>query len=370
MWDQIQRMMPPMAAVFTDMPWEDYTILMAFSGDLPGGAALEHGTSHLGVYNSQLVGTTILASVTAHEIFHAWNVKRLRPAELVPYRYDRPQPTELLWMSEGITDYYADLALVRGGITDADGFYRTTARKIRSVAGSPPVALEDASVSTWIEPTDGTAFIYYDKGSLVGLLLDILIRDASDNSRSLDDVMRDLYRATYLNGRGFTHIEFWQAVGRATRQRSFADFYAMYVDGTEGFAWDEMLPLAGLRLLGDTTYVARIGVLTRDVDSTGAMVSGVTPRSMAGEAGVVAGDVLVRAGEIEVTNRRFGAAFRRRYAAEPEGTPVTLTVRRNGELVELTGALAFDQRISYRVEEDPDASAKAIEVRTGILTGS
>jgi predicted metalloprotease with PDZ domain len=97
---------------------------------------------------------------------------------------DVPQPTPLLWVSEGITDYYADLALVRGGIVDSTIFLNITSGKIQNVAALPPVALEDASLSTWIEPTDGTSHIYYDKGSLAGLLLDILIRDASDNRRS------------------------------------------------------------------------------------------------------------------------------------------------------------------------------------------
>ena len=124
----------------------------------------------------------MLASITAHEIFHAWNVKRLRPADMVPYRYDRPQPTPWLWVSEGITDYYADLALVRGGVVDAGGFCAADDGEDREVADAPPVALEDASLSTWIHPTDGTGYIYYPKGSLAGFLLDIMIRDASDNS--------------------------------------------------------------------------------------------------------------------------------------------------------------------------------------------
>lgn len=251
LWDQVRSMMPPMTAVFGEMPWDDYTILLAFVDDFPGGSALEHSTSHLGIFNSRFIGSPVLASVLAHEIFHAWNVKRLRPAELDPYTYDRPQPTDLLWMSEGITDYYADLALVRGGIIDAEGFYRTTSRKINSVESTAPVSLEDASVSTWTEPTDGTAFIYYPKGSLAGLLLDILIRDATDNQQSLDDVMADLYRRTYKNGRGFTYIDFWQAVGRATHNRSFADFYSMYIDGKDPYPWDRVLPLAGLRLAAD-----------------------------------------------------------------------------------------------------------------------
>lgn len=370
MWDQVQRMMPPMTAVFGETPWTDYTILLVFDDDFPGGSALEHSTSHLGIFNSQFVGSPVLASVMAHEIFHAWNVKRLRPAELYPYVYDRPQPTDLLWVSEGITDYYADLALVRGGIIDAQRFYQTTAGKVNSVESTPPVSLEDASVSTWTEPTDGTAFIYYPKGSLAGLLLDVLIRDATDNAHSLDDVMMDLYRRTYKNGRGFSYIDFWQAVGRATGNRSFADFYAMYVDGMEPYPWGTVLPLAGLRLEVDTVRVARIGIQTAQEDTAGARVVAVTPGSAAADAGLQADDVLLRVGDVPVRDGSFGAEFRRRYAGEPEGSPLTFVVRRGQETVSLDGKLRFAERMVYQIVEDPDAGDKAVAIRNGILTGN
>ncbi len=188
----------------------------------------------------------MLASLYAHEIFHAWNVKRMRPAEMVPYRYDRPQPTALLWISEGITDYYADLAEVRSGLTTPDQFYATTTGKIEEVASAPAVALEDASLSAWVKPVDGTDDTYYPKGSLAGLLLDIMIRDASDNRRSLDTVMREMYASSWKRSRGFTNEEWWQAVSRAAGGRSFAEFEKRYVDGRDEFPWDSVLPLGGL----------------------------------------------------------------------------------------------------------------------------
>ena len=120
----------------------NYTVMVIFEPSYGGGSALEHQSSHVGIYNPQFIGTPILPSITAHEIFHAWNVKRLRPAELWPYRYDQAQPTSWLWVSEGITDYYADLALVRGGIVDSTGWLDFTQQKVTEVAASPPVALE------------------------------------------------------------------------------------------------------------------------------------------------------------------------------------------------------------------------------------
>ncbi len=158
--DQISRMIPPQAAVFGETPWDTYTNLLIFNPGYGGGSALEHANSHVGIYNPQFIGTPVLASITSHEIFHAWNVKRLRPAELVPYDYDSPQPTPWLWVSEGITDYYADLALVRGGIIDSVAFLGEVSQNANTVAEAPPTALEDASLSTWIHPVDGSGYIY------------------------------------------------------------------------------------------------------------------------------------------------------------------------------------------------------------------
>ena len=259
LWRQIKDIIPPMAAVFEETPWNTYTIMAVFPPDFPGGSALEHQNSHLGLYTPGIIGNPILPLVIAHEMFHAWNVKRLRPAAMVPYAYDREQPTTLLWVSEGITDYYADLAMVRGGVVPAELFFQITGGKISQVNNTVPVALEDASLSTWIEPDDGTAFIYYPKGSLAGLMLDILIRDATDNRRSLDDVMRDLYRTTYKDGAGFTEEQFWAAVRKAAGGRAFDEFEAAYIDGREPYPWEEVLPLAALKLEARTTERPLIG---------------------------------------------------------------------------------------------------------------
>src|SRR4029079_7140994 len=130
------------------------------------------------------------------------------------------QPTPWLWESEGITDYYADLALVRSRVIDSAQLMTLTWDKASTVSEAPPTALEDASLSTWIHPTDGTGYLYYPKGALAGLTLDIMIRDASDNKKSLDDVMRSVYTTTYKLGRGFTGQDWWGAVSAAAGGKS------------------------------------------------------------------------------------------------------------------------------------------------------
>jgi len=368
LWQQMRDFVPRASAVFGETPWRHYSTLLIFDSTFNGGSALEHGNSHVGIYNDGFIGNPFLASITAHEIIHGWNVKRLRPADLVPYRYDRPQPTPLLWVSEGITDYYADLVLVRGGVIDSTLFLGLTEGKVQNVTDRPPIALEDASLTTWIHPLDETEYIYYDKGSLAGLLLDILIRDASDNRRSLDDVMRSLYQSTYRRGRGFTTGEFWTAATQAAGGRSLADFAARYVDGREPFPWTEVAPLAGLRFRADTVLLPRLGVATV-ADSSRVMVTGVTAGGAADEAGIEPGDQLLRVGEVDIRDDNWGNEFRSRYGSA-EGVRISVSLRRRGAELVLPAVIRRERIVTVSLEFDPAAGRKAAAIRSGILRGA
>jgi predicted metalloprotease with PDZ domain len=368
-WEALKRVIPAEVKVFGEVPWNTYSVLQIADPAYGGGSGLEHQNSHVDVIGPGMVGSPVMPSLYAHEIFHAWNVKRLRPGDLWPYKYDQEQPTSLLWISEGITDYYADLAEVRGGVINAAGFYAATGEKISEVADLPPTALEDASLSTWIHPRDGTEYVYYPKGSLAGLLLDIIIRDASDNRRSLDDVMRELYNAAYKNNRGFTSDEWWSAVGRAANGKSFTDFYARYIDGREPYPWDAVLPLAGMRLARDTLNEPRVGIGTVQ-DSSGVHVTEVVPGSAAEAAGVQPGDLLLAVGGISATDPTWSLKFRTKYARSPEGSPLPILVRRSGREQTLEARLHFVSRVEARLIEDARASAKARRVREGILRGT
>lgn len=367
-WADYRKLFAPQAAVFGEMPFTHYTTLIVFDSAFGGGSALEHQNSHVGIYTTAGIGQSWIPSITAHEMVHAWNVKRLRPAEMVPYRYDAAQPTTWLWVSEGITDYYADLVLLRSGIADSAGFLETTANKIRSVGQLPPVALEDASLSTWIHPTDGTGYVYYDKGSLAGFLLDIMIRDGSDNARSLDDVMREMYRTTYKAGRGFSGRDWWPAVSRAAGGRNFAAFERCCIDGREPFPWDSVLLLAGLRLQTDSMKVPRLGI-NASQDSSGVRVVAVQPGSAAAEAGLQPGDILLEVGGISTAAPDVFDQFRARYG-DREGSDLPFKVRRGDRELVLTGRVRFAVITQERLELDPGAGPKALRVRRGLFSGT
>jgi len=368
-WDQLGKVLPPEIAVFREAPFQTYTVMQIADSAYGGASGLEHQNSHVDIISVFAIGNAFMPSLYAHEIFHAWNVKRLRPADMVPYRYDRPQPTTWLWVSEGITDYYADLAEVRGGVVDSTGFLELTAGKINEVNAALPVALEDASLSTWVHPTDGTGYLYYPKGSLAGLMLDITIRDASDNKASLDDVMRELYETTYKKGRGFTSADFWGAVSRAAGGKSFTDFNTRYIDGREAYPWRTLLPLAGLQFVSDSVREPRLGVFTA-ADSSGVRVTSLTEGGAAMQAGVRTGDILVSVGDISVTDATFGEKFRAKYGSAAEGAPLPIVVRRGAQAVTLNGAVRFTVRSQSRVAVDAKAPPKAVRIRSGIWRGT
>lgn len=247
----LQQFVPQEVAVFHDAPFRNYTVFL-LSDTVVNGGGLEHQSSQMDELPTKYLDNEHIASLFSHEFFHAWNVKRLRPADMVPYRYDVADPTQWLWVSEGITDYYAEVALVRAGIIDSTDFLGAMAGDAAAAVLGPQIALSDASLSVWIAPTDGSDGLYYPKGADAGFLLDIMIRDATDNAHSLDDVMRALYESTYQQGRGFTRSDWWSTVSRMAGGKSFDDFAARYVDGREPMPFDAVLPLAGLQMVRDT----------------------------------------------------------------------------------------------------------------------
>jgi len=318
------------------------------------------------VIGAGFVDEDFVPSVYAHEIFHSWNVKRLRPADMWPYRYGAMEPTPWLWVSEGITDYYADLALVRGGVIDEAGFLQKTADKMDHVDRTGPVAITDASLQAWIHMNDGTQDIYYDKGSLAGLALDLAIRDATDNAAGLDDVMRELYASDYKAGRGFTAAEWWRAVSRAARGASFTAFNDRFVDGRDPYPWGEWLAKAGWLVRTDTLRQPRIGV-SMQADSAGLLVVLVDPASMAAEAGIRPGDLITAIDGIPTSNPAW-QGWREKYAHR-EGAPIEIRIVRDGRTITLTPAVRFSTTIQRKVVDDPAASDKQKRIRAGVLRG-
>ncbi len=364
--DQMKRVIPKQTQVFGDTPWRRYEIMQIAEKGFGGMSALEHENSNVALVEAEALDEDFVPSVYAHEIFHAFNVKRLRPIDLWPYRYEAAQPTPWLWVSEGITDYYADLSLLRGGVWKEPDFLGATQKKLEHLEATVPVALEDASLQTWLHMTDGTSDIYYDKGSLAGLALDILIRDATDNAGSLDDVFRELYANDFRQGRGFTPEEWWGAVSRAAKGLKFTDFANRYVDGRDSYPIESWLAKAGWRIRADSTREARFGV-SLSTDSLGVRVGMVDPNGAAAAGGVKANDLITAVDGVSTGDPTW-QRWRQKYSAR-EGAKVSVELLRDGKRLVVQVPVRISVLIERRIEPDPKASAKAQRVRQGILRG-
>jgi predicted metalloprotease with PDZ domain len=195
-------------------------------------------------------------------------VKRLRPLELGPWDYSREVYTRNLWICEGLTSYYGNVSLVRSGVWSRQRYYQALTREIQYLQLQPGrklMSLEQSSWDTWlflatpkVEGTnhDRATISYYNKGEIVGLMLDLEIRRLTSNRRSLDDVFRYMYEeyyqrsrpeTYYLKGRGFSGLDFLRAVNRVAGSDLTA-FFNSYVSGTDEIDYNHYLSYAGLKL--------------------------------------------------------------------------------------------------------------------------
>jgi predicted metalloprotease with PDZ domain len=216
---------------------------------------------------------------------------------------------------------------------------------------------------------NGTKDIYYDKGSVAGLLIDIMIRDASDNHRSLDTVMRELYETTYKKGKGFTNEEWWAAVSRAAGGKSFADFEKRYIDGREVFPYDSVLPLAALKLFIERTVRPSLGISVSG-DDEGLRVMQVVVSGPGAIAGVKLGDYLVKVGGIDAGDPAFQEKFNAKYAGMPPGGLVPIEIKRGTQRMTLNAPVKFTTTEARRLIEMTNAPPKAVRVRDGLLNGT
>src|SRR6266478_6254934 len=294
--DMLRRISTTAIGIFGRAPYKDYTYI--FVGGRGGG--LEHlNSTTIGVTTETLARYPRGAeAVSAHEFFHAWNVKRIRPVEVGPFDYEHEVRTVNLWWSEGVTDYYADVILARAGLDTPADFAQGLATSIGNYRSNPArllVSPERSSWTAWDSPAINNSYVisYYLQGELLGFLLDMAIRDSTDNAKSLDDVMRYLLDH-YAGERGFTRDELVAAV-RSASGRNFEEFWRLYVSGATEIPWDDYLRTAGWKVVFNETpdIDARIGSIPPAVQG-GHWRAVATPGSAAEAAGLRTGDELVR----------------------------------------------------------------------------
>ncbi|NUN13234.1 MAG: M61 family metallopeptidase [Myxococcales bacterium] len=361
------------AAIFgKTLPYDRYLfVLQAISGARGG---LEHKNCcvlgwHPNKFAPQKQYEQFLRLV-AHEHFHVWNIKRIRPKSLGPFDYGVENYTRMLWLHEGGTVYYEGLVPVRAGVITGATWLADLADSIQKLDATPGrkhMSMADSSFNAWTKlyrPTEhsrNNTVSYYLKGELVCFCLDWEIRRNTENQRSLDDVMRALYAATYPDLPGYEEDEFAKIVTQATGVH-VEDFLRRFVDSTEELPLEQALSWYGLSLSRTWTEEAAVergawlGIQLESASSTNRLkVTSVDEGSPAMMGGIYAGDELLAVDGFRVDR----AALTDRAKITDPGTVSTFTVFRRDMLREITvtwGSPPLD-----KVMVKPRANANEIE---------
>ncbi len=349
--------------VVGENPNKNYTFIVH---NVPnGGGGLEHlnstvlQTSRWG-YESNYTGFLTLA---AHEYFHLWNVKRIRPKALGPFDYDQENYTHLLWVSEGFTSYYEDVIVHRAGFTSSSEFLTTIASSIGNTdnaPGSKVQSLAQCSWDAWIkfyrtdENTRNSSISYYTKGSIIAALLDLEIMYSTKGQQTLDDVLKLLYNEYYKKQkRGFTDAEMQQAVEKIAG-KSMEDFFQNHIFDTKPINYNQYLGYAGLRLAEyqSNQQAAFLGATT-SMSGGKLLVTAVQKGTSSYDYGLNVNDEI-----IAVDNYRAGDDFQQLLNRKKAGEKVVLTISRAGMVQNLDITLGSNPNISYRIEKLPNPNAQ------------
>lgn len=341
--------------LFGDLPYNDYTFIL----NLKGGGGLEH-------LNSTALQSNRFAfkpdtrykgflGLVAHEFFHAWNVKRIRPDALGPFDYENENYTRLLWVAEGATAYYEGVLLRRAGLITEKDLLDAKATAIEQLMARPgrfETSLEEASFDAWIkyyradENAVNNQISYYDKGEIVNMMLDITIRTSTNGAKSLDDVMRYLYEEFSKKGKNFTPADY-QKVSEMMAGKSLDDFFSKYVRGTEDIDFGGIMNGVGLQVTAKEPDQKKAYIGGDIAEQAGALtVRSIPSDTPAYEQGLNTGDQIVA-----IDGNRASLTFLTSYIAERKpGDKIRFTIFRFDKLRDIEFTLGTNKRKDYAFE--------------------
>lgn len=385
----IEKIVRAEVAMWGAPEFDEYTFLIHFAADDHSGDGMEHLTStqiiqpgalgEPGVYESAL-------DTVAHEFFHVWNVKRLRPFELGPWDFTRPLATRGLWVAEGFTNYYGHLMSRRAGLWDDKQFLAREAQTIKgieSAQGSRLMSAEESSLSApFLDDApheqqinlENTSISYYPKGELIGMVMDLLVRGRTKGKASLDDIMRDMYQefylkssnnSYYLRGRGY-QTEDLERVASQRAGFNLSDFFKRHIRDVEVLPYDEAFAYVGLRLVKTQSLEPFDAGLSLQFDGPReAIIENVRNNSPAEDAGLQMGDVVVSLNGKSVTRE----SWRGTLARFKPGDSVPITVKRDRRTIKANIVLGQPERFDYKIEEKSDATVEQKTLRAAWLSG-
>jgi predicted metalloprotease with PDZ domain len=365
--DQLSKICSYELKLMDGAPFAHYTFIFHI-GRGAGGGGMEHANSTaIGVPSDEYV-----AGVAAHEFFHLWNVKRIRPASLEPVDFTKEQYTRALWFAEGVTSTYGSYTLLRSGIWNKERFYSDLSDQISELESRPAnhwQSAEESSLDAWLEKYplyNGPDYSvsYYTKGQVLGVLLDLLIRDRTDNAKSLDDVLRAMNNDFAKQGKYYRDSLDIRLEAEKIAGGSFEDFFRDYVADAKPLPYAEVLAKAGLDLRKSERKSAALGFAV-ERQGTSYVVASIDDNSSAAAAGLRPGDIVLSWNGGDVPR-----ALARWVRGHQPGETVSLRVRRDENERNLQFRLGEENETSYQIVEDGKAGEKAQGIRDGWLHGT
>jgi predicted metalloprotease with PDZ domain len=361
-------------------PMSEYWFLVMAVGDGYGG--LEHRASTALICNRDdlpqlgekkvVNGYRRFLGLASHEYFHTWNVKRIKPAAFVPYDLTQENYTRQLWFFEGFTSYYDDLMLARTGLIDPLSYLELIAEnigRVTSQSGRTKQSVADSSFDAWVkyyrqdENSPNAIVSYYQKGSIVGLALDLTIRQKTAGAKSLDDVMRALWEEFGKTGIGVPEGGLEEIAARVSGV-DLAAFFAQAVHGTgdidlvplfESVAIDLQWKVPG-QVRPEDPVPATLGAKIAADANGDARISQVFDGGAAQAAGLSAGDIVIAVDDLRVN----GANLERRVRSYAVGSKLSFTIFRRDELMQFEVTLqALGAQICSLLMRDVPIDAKA-----------
>ncbi len=340
------------AKIFGDIPYKDYTFIL----NTRGGGGLEHLISTALQTNrfafkpdSRYKG---FLGLVAHEHFHVWNVKHIRPDALGPFDYENENYTKLLWVAEGGTEYYSNLLMLRAGLITDKEFLSQRAGGIQQLQNRPgrfETSVEQASFDAWIkyyrpdENAINNQISYYDKGEIVNMMLDVTIRTASGGTKSLDDVMRYLYTEFAKKGKNYSPEDF-QKASELMAGKPLDDFFSKYVRGTAEIDYDAIMNGIGVTLNASELNKGKSYIGADLAEANGQLtIRSIPTGTPAYDQGLNTGDQIVA-----VDGYRASQNLLQSYIGERKpGDKIKLTIFRFDTMRDITFTLGSNTRKDY-----------------------
>jgi len=356
-----------------DRPYQEYTFLYRFPHG-PAGGGMEHAYGTAIDLNAERVrqDSMLLAAVSAHEFFHLWNVKRIRPQSLEPIDYQHEMDTRALWFSEGVTSTVGDLLLARSGLIGEQKYLRRVSAEITDLQTRPArqwQSAEESSLDAWFE---GIAFYrspersisYYNKGEILGILLDLRIRQLTGGRKSLRDLFQWMNQQYAKQGRYFPDSEGVQQAAQAVSGQSFGDFFRDYVAGVKEIPYDQFFAVVGLQVVPATSKFAYAGFATTANIGGQPEVTRVEAGSDAQRVGIAVGDRI-----LALNGKPADASLDEEIADMEPGTIVKLELenRRGKRQVELK--LGARNNVSYILQDLATVTPEQRAHRTAWIHG-